>query len=336
MQAQARKQRHRFPIREFILLACALISFSARVTAQQEKAALTGLVTDSQGAAVVGANVAATGVATGVKTTTLTNSSGYYYLSLLPGEYTLTFSLAGFATSRVDKILLTVNQTATINIPLQAKGAQEEIVVTDVTPLLEQRAASLGTIIDSQKILELPIIGRNPYTLVELSPGVNPRGNPGSGPIISGGRSNSNAVLLDGQQVLNSTTNDVSYTPPLESVSEFKVQTNSFSAEFGRTSGGVINTTTRRGTNKYQGSLYEFLCNDALNANSYTNNFRGLPREVIKRHEFGGTIGGPVWIPKMYEGRDKTFFFVNAEGVINRSPQTIIATVPTELERRGD
>ena len=98
----------------------------------------------------------------------------------------------------------------------------------------------------------------------------------------------------------------------------------------------MINTTTRRGTNRYQGSLYEFLRNDALNANSYTNNYRGLPREVIKRHEFGGTIGGPVWFPKVYKGRDKTFFFVNAEGVINRSPQTIIATVPTELERRGD
>ena len=228
MKASARKNQHPFTIGAIILLMCALIGLGTRASAQQDKAALTGLVTDSSGAVVPGANVVATGVATGVRTATVTNSSGYYSLSLLPGEYTLTVSLAGFATSRVEKLLLTVNQTATVNIPLQIKGAQEEVTVTAESPLLEQRTASLGTVIDSQKILELPIIGRNPYTLVELAPGVNPRGNPGSGPIINGGRSNSNAVLLDGQQVLNSTTNDVSYTPPLESVAEFKVQTNAF------------------------------------------------------------------------------------------------------------
>ena len=328
-------RRHTFA-GTMLSLAFVITIFLTPVFAQQEKAAVTGIVADSTGAAIAGARIVATGTATGVETPTVTNSSGYYYLSLLPGDYTLSVSQTGFATARVERFTLSVNQTATINVPLQVGSAQEEVTVTALAPLLEQQTASLGTTIESQKILELPILGRNPYTLVELAPGVTPRGNPGTGAIISGGRSNANAFLLDGGQVLNSTTNDTSYTPPLESVGEFKVQTNSFSAEFGRTSGGVINATTRRGTDRYRGSLYEFLRNDAFNANSYTRNLRGLEREVLKRNEFGGTIGGPLQLPLLYRQHDKTFFFTNLEKIIQRTPQTIIATVPTELERRGD
>lgn len=311
-------------------------AFSAVLYAQQEKAGITGVVTDISGAAVPGANVVAVNATTEVETPTVTNSSGYYYLSLLPGDYSLTIAQSGFATASVERFTLSVNQTATLNVGLQVGGAQEQVTVEAVASLLEQQTASLGTVIESQKFLELPILGRNPYSLVELAPGVTPRGNPGTSAVISGGRSNANAFLLDGAQVLNSTTNDTSYTPPLESVAEFKVQTNSYSAEFGRTSGGVVNATTRRGTNAYRGSLYEFFRNDALNANSYTRNLRGLEREVLKRNEFGGTIGGPLQIPFLHRQQDKTFFFANLEGIIQRTPQTIFATVPTELERRGD
>ena len=183
---------------------------------------------------------------------------------------------------------------------------------------------------------QLPLLGRNPYSLVTLAPAVNPKGNAGTGPLINGGRSNANAVLLDGGEALNSTTNDSAYTPPLEAVEQFKVQTSSYQAEYGRTAGGVLNVTTRMGTNAWHGALYEFFRNDALNANSYSNGRVGLPVPVVRHNEFGGAIGGPVRIPKIYNGRDRTFFFATWEGVPDRTPQSLILTVPTLAQRAGD
>jgi len=320
----------------FSRVLCTLLCPALLLHSQVERASLSGIVTDSSGSALGGAAVKATGIATAVVTSTVTNGKGNYYLTLVPGDYRVEISGPGFATATVEKFTLSVAQTATFNASLAIATGQDQVTVADVTPLLEQETASLGTTIESSKISQLPLLGRNAFSLVVLAPGVNPKGNPGTGPLISGGRSNANSVLLDGGQVLNSTTNDTNYTPPLESVEAFKVQTSSFQAEYGRTAGGVINVTTKTGTNVFHGALYEFFRNDALNANTYSNNLVGLRRAVVRHNEFGGAIGGPVWIPKVYRGRDRTFFFATWEGVPDRTPQSIIATVPTAAQRMGD
>ena len=310
--------------------------FSACLFAQNERASISGIVSDPSGAAIAGAGIVARNLATSIETGSVTNSSGNYYLSLPPGDYSVTISRQGFSTSVVPKLTLTVAQNAAVSLALSVSSVQQQVTVSAASALLDQESASLGTAIESEKISQLPILGRNPYSLVVLAPGVNPKGNPGTGPLINGGRSNANSVLLDGGQMLNSTTNDTAYTPPLEAVEQFRVQTSSFQAEFGRTGGGVLNVTTKMGTNKWHGSAYEYFRNNALNANTYSNDLVGLSKAVVRHNEFGGTFGGPVRLPKLYNGTDRTFFFVAWEGVPDRSPQSTIATVPTVAQRSGD
>ena len=314
----------------------AILATASFLSAQSEKASVSGIISDKTGAALPGAKVTVANLETGVRTSTVTNAAGNYYISVFPGEYRVTVSREGFATAVVPQLNLAVAQGVTINLSLDVAAVQQQVTVADMAPLLEQDNASLGTTIQSDKILELPLLGRNPYSLVVLAPAVIPKGNAGTGPLINGGRSNANSVLLDGGQVLNSTTNDASYTPPLEAVQEFKVQTSSYSAEFGRSAGGTTNVTTKMGTNQLRGAVYEYLRNDALNANTYTNNLVGLPRNVVRRNEYGVAIGGPVYFPKMYNGRNRTFFFTNFEGVPQKTPNSVVATVPTERERNGD
>ncbi len=304
--------------------------------AQVERASVSGIISDKTGAPLANAQVTAENLATSVKTSTQTNGSGNLYLNLLPGDYRVTVSQPGFATATIPKLTLSVAQAATLNLSLEVAVVQQQVTVKDVSALLEQETASLGSTIQSQQISQLPLLSRNPYSLVVLAPAVNPKGNPGTGPLINGGRSNANALLLDGQQELNSTTNDAAYTPPLDSIEQFKVQTSSFQAEYGRTAGGAINVITKMGTNQFHGALYEFFQNDALNANTYTNNLAGLPRSVVRHNDFGGDIGGPVWLPKIYNGRDRLFFFLAMEAIPARTPQPLISSVPTLLQRSGD
>ncbi|MFB3826927.1 MAG: carboxypeptidase regulatory-like domain-containing protein [Bryobacteraceae bacterium] len=319
-----------------LLIVAAGLAAAACLNAQSERASLSGIITDATGAALPEARVAIENLATSIRTVTATNAAGAFYAGLLPGEYRVEVSRQGFATAVVPKLALSVAQAGTLNLVLELSAVQQQVTVEAQAPLLEQQEASLGATIQSEKILELPLLGRNPFSLVVLAPAVTPKGNAGTGPLINGGRSNANAVLLDGGQVLNSTTNDASYTPPLEAVQEFKVQTSSYSAEFGRSAGGTTNVTTKMGTNRVHGSLYEFFRNNALNANSYTNTLNGLGRDVLRRNEFGGALGGPVWLPRLYNGRNRSFFFANLEGIPQRVPNSTVATVPTAAERGGD
>jgi len=232
----------------------------------------------------------------------------------------------------------------TVDIALKTGERNEVVTVTETIEMLERQSASPGNVITSTQLLELPLSGPNPYALVTLAPGVLPAGGAGTGPIVSGGRSNTSEVLLDGAESRNSTTNDLNYTPPLEAVQEFKTITNSFSAEYGRSGGGVLTAATRSGTNKLHGSIYEFLRNDKLNANSWTTNRNDLPdprtgkapRSPFKRNEYGFAVGGPIFLPHIYDGRNKTFFFVNWEQTKQRAPDNLVATVPTVLEMQGD
>ncbi|MBI3694568.1 MAG: carboxypeptidase regulatory-like domain-containing protein [Acidobacteria bacterium] len=305
--------------------------------AQVEQATITGTVTDSSGAVVPGARVSVTNVKTGVSGETQTNAEGQYRVPYLhPGEYEVVVAKDGFDKARVAGVTLTVGLTATIAVVLKPGALQQEVLVTSSVVQLEQQSASLGNVVGSRQILELPLLGRNPYSLVMLAPGVLPKGSAGVGPIVNGGRSNTSEVLLDGAESRNSTTNDIAYTPPLETVQEFKILTNNFSAEYGRSGGGVLTAATRSGTNELHGALYEFLRNDKLNANGWSNNRSGLPRSTFRRNEYGISAGGPIYLPRLYNGRNQSFFFVNWEETPQRSPDNIRTTVPTALERAGD
>jgi len=305
--------------------------------AQIEQANITGTVSDSTGGRVPGALVSATNKATRVRAETRTNETGAYRLPYLTvGEYDIVVERDGFEKARVETIRLTVGLTATIDVTLKTGSLQQEVTVSATAVQLEQQTSSLGNTVNAKQIVELPLLGRNPYSLLLLAPGVMPKGGAGAGPIINGGRSNTSEILLDGAETRNSTTNDIAYTPPLETVEEFKVFTNSFSAEYGRSGGGVLTAATRSGTNQLHGAVYEFLRNDKLNANSWTSNSVNLPRNAFRRNEYGVALGGPVLLPKIYNGKNRTFFFFNWEKIPQRSPDNIIRTVPTPLERGGD
>jgi Carboxypeptidase regulatory-like domain/TonB dependent receptor len=314
------------------------LGLASTALAQVDQGNITGTVTDQQGGVVPQARVIVTNTRTQVARETLTNEEGYYRVPYLtPGQYELTVESSGFNKGRVSGIELTVGLTATINVSLAAGTLKLEAVTVTATPVqVERQSASLGNVVGSKQIIELPLLGRNPYDLLMLAPGVAPKGAPGVGPIINGGRSNTSEILLDGAETRNSTTNDVTYTPPLEAVQEFKVITNNMSVEFGRSGGGVLTAGTRSGTNELHGSFYEFLRNDRLNANSFFNNLRGVPRGTFRRNEYGFSVSGPVYVPRIYDGHNRTFFFFNWEQIKQRVPDNIETTVPTALERAGD
>jgi len=275
--------------------------------AQVEQGAITGRVFDESGGVMPGASVTVTETGTGVVRETLTNGAGQYTVPYLPiGTYEVTAALAGFSSARVTGVMIRVGLTATVDMSLKPGPLQTEVTVTANAVQLELQSPALGNVVSGRQMIELPLVGRNPYSLVTLAPGVVDRGNAGTGPLINGARSNSTSVLLDGAEQRNSTTNDLNYSPPLESVQEFKVVTNGLSAEFGRTGGGVITAATRAGTNAFHGSIYGYMRKDKFNANSWTNNRNNVPRgkEDIKQYAF--TLGGPV-------KKERTFFFINVE-----------------------
>lgn len=320
------------------LRACLLAAlFVLGLPAQIDQANVTGVVSDETGAVVPGATIVLTNRATKVGAEAETNQAGQYRLPFLAaGEYDLAVTKSGFDASRVTGIRLTVGLTATVDIKLRTGTLQQEVTVTAAAVQLEQQSSALGNVVDAKQMVELPLLGRNPYSLVLLAPGVLPRGGAGSGPIINGGRSNTSEILLDGAETRNSTTNDIAYTPPLETVQEFKVLTNSFSSEYGRSGGGVLTVATRSGTNSLHGAVYEFLRNDKLNANAWASNRAGLARNSFRRNEYGFAVGGPVVIPRLYDGRNRTFFFTNFEWIPQRAPDNSLVTVPTARERTGD
>jgi hypothetical protein len=312
------------------LAVLAVIVSAENVHAQVEQGGITGKVFDEAGGVVPGATVIVTQPGTGMVRETVTNGSGVYavpYLSV--GIYDVTATLAGFTGARVTNVTIRVGLTATVDLSLKVASVQTEITVSAHTTDLELQSPALGNVVTGRQMIELPIVGRNPYSLVTLAPGVVDRGNTGVGPLINGARSNSTAVLLDGAEQRNSTTNDLNYSPPLESVQEFKVVTNGLSAEFGRTGGGVISAATRSGTNALHGSGYAYVRRDRFNANSWTNKRNGVAKGKEHIDQYGFTLGGPVM-------KDRMFFFVNVERSNSLTPDNVIRTVPTMLQRSGD
>jgi Carboxypeptidase regulatory-like domain/TonB dependent receptor-like, beta-barrel len=318
-----------------LLLVCPLTGI-----AQQETATITGEVKDASGAVVPQAIVTITNVGTNISVKVETNDQGSYTVpSLRPGDYTVSVEKGGFNKTLRSGVTLQVNQFTRIDIVLQTGQVTEVIEVTGGAPLLETETSARGSVIDQRKIVELPLNGRDYNQLALLSPGVLP-GTPRLASVnfkgvlnVTGNRTFNNVFLLDG-------VDNISYSnsfrgenvqlvqPSIEALQEFKIQTNAYSAEFGRSSGAVVNATIKSGSNALHGSLYEFLRNDGLDATNFFSNALGAPKPVRKRNQFGAAVGGPIV-------KNKTFWFADYEGLREREGVPRVRLVPTAAEKAG-
>ncbi len=328
------------------MLRYLVFSLLIGVSAFGQNAVVAGRISDSQDAVIAGASIELANRATGLHTTATANGEGYYVTAPLPpGVYDVTISAPGFSPSKIDAMTLEVGQSRTLNTQLIVGQVQDAITVTDTAPLLTTNRADRGTVIENKFVTSIPLNLRNPLLLLTLAPGVTTGLNAGINTAsqsttnnfrINGGRGATNEILIDGAANTGTYNNQVSAIPQVDSLQEFKVNTSPYAAEFGRTGGGVISFAIRSGTNDFHGSMHEFLRNSVLDANGFNSNRARQAKPSFKRNQFGFTAGGPVWVPKLYNGRNRTFFFVGYEGLRERSLASFTGTVPTALERTGD
>lgn len=322
-----------------LLLLCGLSGLAA---AQSRTGTLFGVVTDSTGAVLPGVAVVATEQDTGVSRETTTDGAGRFEFLLLPiGRYSVKTTLEGFGVNELAGISLQTQQNRELTITMQPVGVQESVTVSGTAQIVEvdRRSAALGQVINSAQVAELPLNGRNFVQLGTLAPGAvkgegaffNNKGTTevsirGSTSIsVQGMRENANDFLLDGVDNNELTAGAVSILPSVESIQEFKVLTNSYSAEYGSRGGGTVLVSTKSGTNAFHGSLFEFLRNDAFDSRNFFEREKGR----FDQNQFGGSLGGPIL-------RGKTFFFADYMGFLIRQAQPVLATVPTLKMRNGD
>lgn len=327
--------------------------------AQSPQGVITGTISDAQGGRVTNATVAVTQVGTNQKFTATSSSDGVFVIPALPiGEYEVTITAAGFSTYKQSNVVLEVGQRLRLDASLQVGDVSTTVTVTTEISRVQTESSSLGTVVEQERIQNLPLNGRHVFNLVKIIPGVQPRfkGSDGFAEVdnqnfsqisFNGGSVYSNQVFLDGGANTVPVHNEISVVPMVDTVQEFRVQTNALAAEFGQTSGGVISVVTRSGTNQFHGSLYEFFRNDALDArNAFLTErdpITGRTKPILRYNQYGGTLGGPLFTPRFGEGgpainngKDKTFFFVGYERWNHRTANINRATVPTLAERSGD
>src|SRR3954447_9202827 len=337
--------------------ALLLLTFLAPAFAQQTTATLLGAVTDPSGAAVPGVAVQVASLATNVTRDAVTDVNGAYSLpNLPPGVYRVTATKTGFQSSRAESVTLQVEQVARLDIKLQVGSVSETITVDASAAQLQTETSSVGTVIDAGKIVELPLNGRNFIQLAQLIPGVQ-AGTPGSITVrrgrgsvgqtdsaygstaasANGSRDTANRFYIDGVEVMDYDAMTYSFSPSVDSLSEFKVQTSTYSGEYGGAPGGQVNMITKSGTNRLHGTLWEFNRNDQLTQSYDAIAGKSVTSPRLNRNQFGANVGGPIAIPKIYDGKNKTFFFFNWESgyaAQGASPQSKI--VPTAAQRAGD
>ena len=312
--------------------------------AQVDTGAVVGSVQDSTGAAVPDVAVIATGEGTGIKHSTTTDAAGEYTLSPLPlGYYTLTFERQGFKTSVQRHVDVTIQAQLKVNATLQVGAVSQNVQVSAATPLLETQTSSMQQLVGTRPIVDLPLNRRNATFLAQLSPGVtfaqhDSRGLQASGSFSANGLDRTeNDYLLDGlddYSYIGDLVNQTQYAllPPPDALREFTVQTSNYSAEFGHSAGSVLNISTRSGTNQLHGDLWEFLRNDDFDAADY---FATSGKPEFRFNQFGATLGGPIVIPHVYNGHNRTFFFVDFQGTRQVQGETYDETVPTLAEHNG-
>ncbi len=317
------------------------------VHAQFETATVLGTVKDANGEVVPNATVTLKNTQTGIASTAKTDESGnYQFTSVKIGTYQVTAEAQGFSTAVVGDVEATVNARQRIDLTLSAGAVNESVVVTAATPLLETASSERGQVITREQIVNLPLNGRAYADLALLSPGVrrsvlnnNSSGGRDASFNVNGLRSSLNNFILDGVDNNSYGTSNQGFSnqvvqPSPDAVAEFKVQTDNYSAEYGRAGGAIINTSIRSGTNGFHGTAYDFVRNTALNATGFFKP-RGGEKPTLVQNQFGGTFGGPISIPHLYSGKDRTFFFVDYEGFRRITKTLDFAIIPTLEQRQG-
>ena len=319
-----------------------LVISASMLFAQGGYAVVNGRVLDASSAVMPNVPVTARNISTGVVFNSVSNGEGYYtFLNLIPGNYTINARQQGFKNLERTDIVLQVGDRVEVNLVLQIGEASQQVTVTGPALLLRTDDAQSGMVVDNKRIQELPAYDRNVLAFASLVANVNGTDEQAGQKTdfrINGGRSAQAEYYVDGVPVTTSYLHNVPPSiPSMEAVEEFNVVTNGMSAEYGRLSGGGVVLVTRSGTNQFHGSLYEYLRNQDLNANTWSANRYGQPIGVFHDNVFGGTFGGPVILPKLYNGHDKIFFFFNYEGTRHVSGSSAtLSGVPTTLERQGD
>jgi hypothetical protein len=336
-----------------LVLACTTV-----LSAQLNRGTIEGTVTDPQGATLSGVDVSITSVDTNVVKTTTTNGAGYYRAeALVPGTYRANFAAKGFAMLDMTAISVPAAQVIRVDARLKVGSFNEKVTVKAELPMLQTDASNFSSTLQPDIIQSLPLAGRDLQQLTFLLPGINNVGGPpgsnfgfdsefgtfpdpthmlGSAIAVNGGQSGTNAWYLDANLNISSFGENIVVNPSPDSVSEFQAITNAFSAEYSHTGGGVFNVVLKSGTNAFHGDIYEYLRNSATNA---TNPFAiqgGFGKNVVQFNNFGGTLGGPIRIPHLYDGRNKTFFFFSLDATILHQSGNNAYTVPTSLMRTGD
>jgi hypothetical protein len=335
--------------------------------AQESRATLNGNITDPSGAGVLNATVTATNIATNVEVQATTTEDGNYTIPFLqPGTYDVAATAGGFKRAVRESIVLQVGGTSTVNFDLQVGDVAEQVTVTADAPLLEVTTASRGNVIENLRVTEMPLNGRNPFMLSNLSPGVVFAGNQAfTRPFdngdnarfsINGGVRQSNEFVIDGapdnaitdtQGNRTRADQNIAYIPTVDATQEFRVVTNFYDAQYGRTGGGVISVSTKTGSNEYHGTVYDFIRRYQWGANNIAANAAGIPNYAVepgtgrnlggrKLDQYGFYVGGPASIPRLYDAKDKTFFSAAWENYRESSPGPGQGRVPSLLERAGN
>ncbi len=318
------------------LVVCVALACCATLGLAQNYGTIKGTVKDSSGAVVPGASIVVTNTATGTATKAASLANGSYLVnSLQPGTYELAADAAGFKHYVASGFEVHIADNLTLDVPLEVGGASESVTVTTEAPMLRVADAQRGEVIDNNFIKNLPQLNRDPWALTSLSGNVQ---GSDSSLQINGGRTSSVDYYVDGGLLNTGQANRrSSVTPSMDAVAEFKVVTSGISAEFGRISGGYITMVTKGGTNEYHGSMYEYMFNDMFNANSWSQNAIGAKKAHFRQNDYGFTLGGPITIPKIYSGKNRTFFFVDNEYFKNtKAGSMTLSSVPNDAERSGD
>ncbi len=344
-----------FPLRVPVFFAgflAFMLAFTALpvLRAQQLTAQLNGRISDSAGAAVPDATVTVSDPSRGFSVSVITGASGDYVVPLLqPADhYQIRVQRAGFKESLQKDVSLQVAQTAKIDVTLQVGEVSESITVTGAPPILDTQTSSIGQVITGQTVQDLPLNGRSTFRLIALTPGVtfnqSAYGQFGDVAVnstfdtnfsINGGRAQSNEILIDGVPSSAGFFDQITTLPTVDDTQEFKVESNNLSAQYGRYAGGAINVSTKSGANAIHGDAFEFVRNSAFDANDWFTKHAGNPIPPFKMNQFGGTVGGPLVLPKIYNGHDRTFFFLDYQGTRRIKGVPYTALVPTDLQKQG-
>jgi hypothetical protein len=331
--------RRRWLLHSLSLLLLALL-FQQQSFAQTYTATVTGTITDAQGAVIAGAKVTAVNQGTRLEYAVQTSAAGVYTIPFLPvGSYLISVEANGFRKLVSSEFKLEVNQIARINLSMQVGAVSETVTVSDVAPILQTENVTVGQVISGTTTTNLPLNGRNFQQLTLLVPGaVTP--NPGAfnnvslqngqgRPYVNGNREQGNAFLLDGISVDETIDNRIGYKPNVDAIAEFRVETSNSSAEFGNVTGATVNATLKSGTNEFHGSVFEYLRNDALDANIWANNRTGASKQKLRQNVFGGTLGGPIV-------KERLFFFTDYQGTLRNTGGGATAFVAPAAWRTGD